>query len=168
MPQIRLRDLTNTVRTVKQIRVRDENNVLRVVKRVRVRDESNFLRTVYSSLQATITPTKVSAYGSSGVAANLTTNGALAIPDGGASPFTYAWAQVGSTPESWTINTPAVASTTFTAASIGAGTVAVATFQVTITDSVGATATATVTAYANNGQPYDPAVAESVGTGSRL
>lgn len=165
---IRLRDSTNTLRTVKQIRVRDENNVLQTVKRVRLRDSSNFLYTAFNSLTVTTSPSTVSAYGNSGAAATLTTGSTLATPVGGSSPYTYSWALYGSSPYSWSIGTPSAASTTFTATSVPAGVVASAVFQVTVTDSLGATTTAFVNAYANNGQPYDPSRATQTDIHSTL
>jgi len=103
-----------------------------------------------------VSPDAVSAYGSSGAAANLTTSSAVATPAGGVAPFTYSWAQVGTSGYTWIANSPAAASSTFTATSVDAGAVAEATFRVTVTDSVGAKATADVEVFANNGQPYDP------------
>jgi hypothetical protein len=108
-----------------------------------------------TTLTVTDMPEDVSGYGNSGAPANITTGLVLATPSGGIAPYTYAWTQVGTTPYTWTINSPAAASTSFTAGTVGAGVSTEAEFKVTVTDSGGQTATATVTAFANNGQPYD-------------
>lgn len=104
-----------------------------------------------------VSPSAVSAYGNTGAAANLTTGTTIATPAGGVAPYTYAWAQVGTSPYTWTIGSAATASTGFTVTSLGAGNTAIATFEVTVTDSLGGKAVAQVTATANNGQPYSPA-----------
>jgi hypothetical protein len=81
-----------------------------------------------------------------------------ATPSGGVPSYTYAWVQTGTSPYTWTITAPTGASTAFTCGSLGPGNTAETTFEVTVTDSVGHTATAEVTAFANNGLPYDPRV----------
>jgi hypothetical protein len=107
------------------------------------------------ALAASVMPSDVTGYGNSGASANITTGLVVATPEGGVSPFTYAWAQDTTSPYTWTIGTPTAASTSFTCQSLGVGNTAEATFKVTITDAAGTVATDTVTAFANNGQPYD-------------
>jgi hypothetical protein len=105
-----------------------------------------------ASFTLSVSPSSVngSYHGSSGAAQNITTSVALAVPSGGKTPYTYAWAQVGTSPDTWTIATPAGASTSFTATAIAAGADASATFQVTVTDANGIIRTAQVFAHALN------------------
>jgi hypothetical protein len=107
------------------------------------------------ALSAAAVPTDVSGYGNSGAAANITTALVIATPTGGVSPYTFAWVQTSTSPYTWVIGAASSASTSFTCNTLGAGATAEADFEVTITDALGNSATATVTAFANNGQPYD-------------
>jgi hypothetical protein len=110
---------------------------------------------VVVKLSVEASPPDVSGYGNSGAAANITTGLVVATLTGGVAPYTYAWAQATSSPYTWVIGSPAAASTSFTCQALGAGTTSEVTFEVTVTDNVGATAKASVDAFANNGQPYD-------------
>jgi hypothetical protein len=152
----RFRDDINFLRTAIQIRVRDPNNVTQLVKRIRIRNTANNLKTVFQYMTATIAPPTASAYGSSGAAVNLTTGSVVASPDGGQSPFTYAWVQKTLSAYTWVIGTPTAAATNFTCNAVPAGVATSVDFEVTVTDAIGATATARVTATANNGLPYNP------------
>lgn len=109
------------------------------------------------------TPTDVSGYGNSGAAANITTGLVVAAATGGTPAYTYAWIQITSSPYTWVINSPAAASTSFTCNALGPGTTADATFRMTVTDATGQTAIADVSAFANNGQPYDNRIERSGG-----
>jgi hypothetical protein len=100
-------------------------------------------------------PGDVSGFGNTGAAANITTGVVEAIPSGGVAPYTYAWTQETSSPYTWAIGSPTAASTTFTCNTLGPGTTAEESFRCTVTDARGSTASAIVTAFANNGQPYD-------------
>lgn len=104
------------------------------------------------ALQASASPTSVSGSynGASGAAQNIATGNTIATGTGGRTPYTYAWAQVGTSADVWTISAPTSATTKFTATAIGPGSDAYATFRVTITDAVGMTAGAPVSAEANN------------------
>jgi hypothetical protein len=75
--------------------------------------------------------------GSSGVAQNIATSSAIATVSGGTAPFTYAWSQVGSSPYTWTIGSPAAATSNFTGNAIGKGEDAEADFKCTVTDATG-------------------------------
>jgi hypothetical protein len=108
-----------------------------------------------SSFGVSTSPSDVSGFGNSGSAANITTALTVATPSGGVSPYTYSWVQTGVSPYTWTIGSPSAASTSFTCSSLGPGVTADATFRVTVTDAVGSTAQGQVSAFANNGQPYD-------------
>lgn len=101
-------------------------------------------------------PTDVSGFGNSGASANITTGLVVATASGGYTPYTYAWAQTGSSPYTWVINNPTASSTDFTCNALGPGTTAETTFECTVTGAAGAAVKAAVTAFANNGQPYDP------------
>lgn len=104
------------------------------------------------TLEAAVTPASVSgAYnGASSSAQNIATGNVLASAQGGRTPYSYAWAQNGSSPDTWTISSPTSATTHFTAQSIGPGSLAFAEFIVTVTDAAGLTATAIVEAQASN------------------
>jgi hypothetical protein len=104
------------------------------------------------TLQASASPTSVTgAYnGSSTSPQNITTGNVLASAVGGRAPYTYAWSQLGASPDTWTIGSSTSAITSFTAQSIGPGSAAFAQFLVTVTDAVGMTASAVVNAEANN------------------
>jgi hypothetical protein len=108
------------------------------------------------SFSVTITPSSVSAYANSGAAANLTTGNAVAAASGGVAPYTYAWTQILAGANTWTINSPAASTTTFTCQTLPAGSFDEAGFRVTATDATGATAHEDIFASANNGIPYDP------------
>lgn len=103
-------------------------------------------------MSASVSPAEVTgAYrGTSAVAQNITTGSTVASQSGGVSPYTYAWALSGTSAYTWTIGAATSATTGFTAQSVGAGQVAMATFEVTITDAGGATARALVNATASN------------------
>ena len=141
--RIRIRDATNTLRTVSRIRMRDAGGVLRTIQRIRVRDALGTLRTVWQYLQAGVNKvtTEGSYNGASSSAQDITTAAVVASPIGGTGPFTYLWSQVGVSAYTWTIGTATAADTTFTGVAIPAGTVESVTFQCVITDSTGATAT---------------------------
>jgi predicted extracellular nuclease len=109
-----------------------------------------------SAISASDTPTTVSGYSNTGAIANITTSGTTAASTGGVAPYTYAWAQSGTSPDTWVINSPALATTTFTAQNIAVGAISYAYFEVTITDALGSQGKATVTATVNNGRPYGP------------
>jgi hypothetical protein len=80
----------------------------------------------------------------------LTTPVSQATPTGGLGPFTYSWTLVSSLNLTGiTINSPNVASTTFTATTINSAPHN-ATFRCTCTDSRGTTATATMSAQFTN------------------
>jgi hypothetical protein len=110
----------------------------------------------------------VTGYSNTGAAANITTGLVVATPIGGTPSYTYAWVQVGLSPYTWTITAPTAASTAFTCGSLGPGNTAETMFKVTVTDSLGHTDTATVSAFANNGLPYDPRVGRTRDGGGDL
>lgn len=159
MARLRIRDAGGTLRTIVRVRVRDETNVLRTIQRISARASSaNLFKTVFQPFAAAITPSPVDGFLAGTATASVTTSAVTATPTGGTSPYTYAWAQTGSSPYAWTINSPAIASTSFTAAAVEVGAYATNLFQVTITDANGATATANVSASVRNAyeQPAEP------------
>lgn len=113
-------------------------------------------------------PSEVTGYGNSGALANITTGIVEAEPAGGASPYTYAWAQISASGYTWLINSASSRTTTFTCNGLGPGNTAEATFTVTVTDARGSKATSSVTAYANNGQPYDPVIRSHLSQGGEI
>ena len=88
MARIRIRDATNTLRTLTRLRIRDASNVLRTVQRVRMRDAGNVLRTVFQALSATLSPTSLTP---TGTTPTITTSACVATPSGGTGPYTYLW-----------------------------------------------------------------------------
>lgn len=133
MPQIRMRDITNTLRTIARIRMRDETNTLRNIQRIRMRDEANVLRTVYQYLSAVLDTNL--AYGTdSGPSINgsVTTN-SVTVTAAGTGPLTYLWTRVSG--DAITIDSPTAATTTFSG-TVGA-TGKTALFKCTVTDANG-------------------------------
>lgn len=138
MPRIRIRDASNTLRTITRIRMRDSTNTLRTILRIRMRDAGNVLRTVYQAVTMTVNcvpPAVSGSDGSSVLIASIDTNSATAVVNDGTAPFTYQWTQTTSNSGlSWTINAPTAASTFFTALSVPQG-IYEETFAVQVTDS---------------------------------
>ena len=73
---------------------------------------------------------------------SLTSPPATGTGSGGTGPYTYAWTYVSGS--SFTINSPGLASTTFTT-SLTAGQLKSGVYRCTVTDSLSATASATIT-----------------------
>lgn len=102
-----------------------------------------------------LSPPSVSGYYSTGgTATTIATGSVIASPSGGVSPYTYAWAQISTSPYTWSIASPAAASTSFSAANIPEGVRDSVTFQVTVTDASGTTATASLVATVRNKVPF--------------
>jgi hypothetical protein len=78
-----------------------------------------------------------------GPSSTLTSAAMHATPSGGVAPYSYAWSIVSADPgPTFTINSPALASTTVTAASIGPiGSNVACTIKCVVTDSLGNTGT---------------------------
>lgn len=108
-----------------------------------------------TSVAVSLSRDSVTGFGSTGASANIKTGSVLATPTGGVSPYTYAWAQKGASAYTWVITSPTAATTDFTCNALGAGTTDEAAFEVTVTDATGGVGKAVVSAFANNGQPYD-------------
>lgn len=133
--------------------MRDDSGVLRTIQRIRIRDAGNVLRTVWQTITAAATPSSVSGSynGASGLPQNIATGLATVAVTGGTAPFTYAWAQSGVTPYTWTISAATAATTGFTATNVTAGVSTDADFVCTVTDATGATSTTQIlTAIASN------------------
>lgn len=122
---------------IKGIAVRDAANVLRSSPAAVIRDAGNVLRSFFSALAASASPTSVSGAVSSSTAASVTTDATTATPSAGTSPYTYAWAAADG--NTWTINTPTAAKTSFTSPAIAPGVTISAFFRCTVTDAGGAT-----------------------------
>lgn len=91
-------------------------------------------------LSVGISPTSISE--SRVGAGSITSSTATATADGGAGGYTYAWAHVSG--DSYTINSPSSAGTTFTT-SVLAGQLKSGVYRCTVTDSASSTATADIT-----------------------
>lgn len=141
MPQIRLRDTLNNLRTITRIRLRDTTNTLRTIQRVRVRDATNTLRTVWAYLTATLSSYSVTK-GASGVGSTMTvtTGTVTGTVTGGTGPFTYNWDNLD---EATVIEAtlPTAAATAFQVLNAEDGVLYEGAFTLTVTDSVGAVAT---------------------------
>lgn len=98
----------------------------------------------------TVSASPANVYGgkSSKFAVDVDTPPVTATPAGGVPPYTYAWTlSVGT---GWTILDDDAATTAFRASSVAAAATKTATFEIEVTDSLGATATDTVEATAEN------------------
>lgn len=152
---IRFKDSGGTLRTLVRMKVQDSGGVVRLIQRVRVMDSGGTLRTVFSFFTATLAPATL----------NGTYNGALTTPQnincgncivtvaGGTSPYTYLWAQVGSSPYTWVIGGGTTATAGFTAQSIPLGVTTSVGFRCTVTDNLGnivVTGDVTATAFNNS------------------
>lgn len=156
MPRVRFRDAAATLHTMARVRGRDAGGVLRTFQRIRMRDAGGVLRTVWQYLIVTLSPdTIVSGNTETGGTVNISTASVLATPVGGTGPFTYAWVRADVSAYTWVISAPAAATTHFTANAVEEGVNTFAEFQVTVTDSVGATATAIIEAGVRNKTVFD-------------
>jgi hypothetical protein len=149
-PRIRIRDDTNTLRTVTQLRFLDETDTLRTITRVRLRDANNVLRVVYDTTGSSTfsaSSDHVTVNGFSAGTGTVTTAVDTITPSGGTAPYTYAWAVVsyeaGVSP---TATAPAAAATAFTQTGVAPGEILLAVFRCTVTDSAANTTTVDVNA----------------------
>lgn len=102
---------------------------------------SNFYGTSASvPLSISISPSSL--YNSRSGGGSLTSSPATGTGSGGTAPYTYAWTYVSG--NSYTINSPSSASTTFTT-SLTAGQLKSGVYRCTVTDSLSATASDTIT-----------------------
>jgi hypothetical protein len=147
---IKIRDDSNTLRTVTQLRLQDAGGTLRTITRVRIRDQNNVLRTVYDPGGASsfvVNLDFANRYGFSNTG-TITTNTVTATPSGGTGPYTYAWTLISHDgPVNPTATSAATAATAFTQTAVGPGEIYSAVFRCTVTDSLAATATADCTAH---------------------
>lgn len=93
-----------------------------------------------AALSISISPSSL--YNSRSGSGSLTSSTATGTASGGTGPYTYAWTYVSG--NSYTINSPSSASTTFTT-SLTAGQLKSGVYRCTVTDSLSATASATIT-----------------------
>lgn len=91
-------------------------------------------------LSISISPSSL--YNSRTGSGSLTSSPATGTASGGTGPYTYAWTYVSG--NSYTINSPSSATTTFTT-SLTAGQLKSGVYRCTVTDSLSATASATIT-----------------------
>jgi hypothetical protein len=149
--RIRLRDASNTLRTLTQIRARDAGGTLRTITRIRVRDASNVLRTVYdtsggTAFAATANPTSVT--GRTSGSGSTTTSSTTVTASGGTAPYTYSWSLIAHSHPTTnpTINSPFAATTTFSQTNMAEDETYTATFRCTVQDSAAHSTTVDVAA----------------------
>jgi hypothetical protein len=136
--------------TLARISVRDAANILQRVAVGQVRNASNVLKLFTGSLSVSLSTDEVGGSVNTGRTVAIQTQSVEAIPDGGAEPYSYLWAQTGGT-GTWAIASPTSAITNFTGGNCGPGDSLSATFHCTVTDSAGNSAvTGTVTATVTN------------------
>jgi hypothetical protein len=139
-----------TTHTLKAISFRDGSGALRDVAVGMVRNAANALKLFTGSLSVSLSTDEVGGRVNSGLSVAIQTQSVTAIPDGGAGPYSYLWAQTGGT-GTWSITSPTAASTTFWGGNCGPDESLTATFHCTVTDAAGNVAvTATVTATVSN------------------
>ena len=142
---IKVRDGTNTLRTINQIFVRDGGNVQREINAIYVRDTNNTRRLVYNpsgslTISVTSSPSFVGGLGNG--SGTVETDPTTATASNGTPPYTYAWTLV-----SYTAGTPPTASDSASATSsfiqtgMSSGTFEASTWRVTATDANSNTAT---------------------------
>lgn len=138
-------DAGATLRTITSMKVLD-GATLRTVVRAKVMDSDGVtLRTVatfVTALTASPSPSSVTGIGYSPTSpVNVTSDPASCVPSGGLPPYTYAWTIISG---SATINSPTLATTTFSKSISSFSTPEYATARCTVTDSDGNTATVDV------------------------
>jgi hypothetical protein len=140
MPQVRMRDAGNVLRTIARIRMRDAGNVLRTIQRIRMRDTTNALRTVWAYLTLTLDLAVVSGTNSgasaSGTVISDTVTGTVT---GGVAAFTYLWEYV-SGAASIDVDSPTANSSTFSGTVSDSQSPVEAVYRLRVTDSTGAIA----------------------------
>lgn len=102
------------------------------------------------TLTISFSPTAVAGFSDTGATANITTGSVTATITGNVGALTYAWALVGVEPYTWTIGTPAGATTNFTAQNVEVGVHTAADFELTVTDSIGNSGKKRITADVRN------------------
>lgn len=144
---LKIRDGTNTLRTITVLKVRDASNTLRTITEIWVRDTNNVPRLVFNpsgsaTLSISVTPGSLSGF-SFGTGTATTDLTADATATSGVPPYTYLWTLV-----SWTLvdtpptaNSPTGTSSTFTQTGISPGNTESAEWTCVVTDDDGNTAT---------------------------
>lgn len=144
--QIKIRDATNTLRTITGIKMRDDTGILRTITRVRMRDDGNILRTVFGALTVSAT----SPSNGTGTTSTITSTPVSAVTvTGGVAPYTYLWRAylnnpVTYNPDGITITSPTGSSTAFKKTGMIAEEQFSGSFECVVTDTLGATATTNI------------------------
>jgi hypothetical protein len=145
--QTQIFDGTATDRAVAALHIHD-GTADRVIQRLSVFGPDNVDRMIYStapSLSVTLSDTVV--VGGSFGSGTITTTVCTATPAGGTGPYTYAWTLIDHTSSTLpTALSPTAAASQFRQTGVAPGGDESATFRMTVTDSLAATATANVTA----------------------
>ena len=143
---LKIRDGTNTLRTITVLKVRDASNTLRTITEIWVRDTNNVPRLVFNpsgsaTLACALDTTAVSGF--SAGTGTATTGTCTASGSGGTGPYTYAWNLVSYTLVAFppTANSASSAASTFTQTGIDPNTTESAIWTCTVTDSLSNTAT---------------------------
>ncbi len=142
---LRIRDASNTSRSITDIKFRDVGNILHDLSFMKVRDASGVLRTIWQRLNVTA-DAFVSGYGNSNAPITITTNSPNPVVFGGTAPFTYSWSSV----PGWTVLYPTQLNTSFRRPGVANGDSYDETFTLTVTDASGNVATVDVQAHVEN------------------
>lgn len=126
------------LKSVATFKVRDASNTLRTVEKAFIRT-TNGLKQFFGQLAVALSQTTVQGSTNRAGSTGVSTRYVQATPQGGVAPFTYLWARTDGGAHSWTINSPTGAITNFST-TIGTNTEQVATFHCTVTDATGLTA----------------------------
>lgn len=146
---IKVRDDTNTVRTLTGFKARDASNNLRDITAIYARDENNVRRLVFNpsgSLTLTVTSTPDFVGGLGTGTGTVETGTTTATASNGTAPYTYAWTLISHTAAvDPTPSDSAAATTSFIQTGMSPSTFESATWRVTATDANSNTATFDVT-----------------------
>ncbi len=135
---MKIRDASNTLRTVKSVKMRDGSNALRTISVVKMRDAGNVLRTVRSgsgggSSGAVLAPALVQGSVYSSGSPRATTNAAYITMSVGAAPYTVIWY-----PDTdWSAISPLSLTTAFRSPPLFSGDQISASVYAIVTDSLG-------------------------------
>lgn len=131
---LKIVDSTGVTRTIKRLTFVDQTGTSRVLQQLSLRDQTATLRPIFAGIDATAYPATVRGVGSGAGVENVATDSTMATVIGGTGPYAYAWSEVTGGAYAWSIDSPALASTTFTSLDMLPGDRNSGIFKCTITD----------------------------------